>query len=275
MDQYKTVSYQISRRLTEAYSTSFSMSSRLFARSIRPDVYAIYGLVRMADEVVDTYDGSDDEKRSLLDMLEQETYLAIARRYSANPIVHAFALTAASYDIDQDLVEPFFDSMRMDIGGLYHPDNYQSYIYGSAEVVGLMCLKVFCRGDGALYEQLAPGARKLGSAYQKVNFLRDFAFDYSRLGRVYFPGVEYASFSDDQKDAIEREIADEFTVAGEYIAELPPTARRAVRASWIYYHELLEKIRNRTAKDITKTRVRVGTVRKLWFFAKVYLGIAK
>lgn len=275
MELYKTVSYDLSRRLTEAYSTSFSMSSRLFARSIRPDIYAIYGLVRVADEIVDTYDGSDDEKHALLDTLEQETYLAIERQYSANPIVHAFALTVASSRIDRVLIAPFFASMRMDIGRQYSSENYQEYIYGSAEVVGLMCLKVFCRGDDEQYEQLVPGARKLGSAYQKVNFLRDFAADYTQLERVYFPGVEFDSFSNEQKRAIEQEIESEFAVANEYIGKLPVTARRAVRASWVYYRELLKSIQKTSVKDLRSSRVRVNNARKLWLLIKVYLGLTR
>ncbi len=275
MELYRTVSYDLSRRLTKAYSTSFSMSSRLFAKSIRPDIYAIYGLVRIADEIVDSYDGSDDEKHILLDGLEQETYLAVDRQYSANPIVHAFALTAKGCSIDQTLIAPFFASMRMDIGRQYRPENYQEYIYGSAEVVGLMCLKVFCDGDDEQYHRLEPGARKLGSAYQKVNFLRDFAADYIQLERVYFPGVEFASFSDEQKREIEREIVSEFAEADDYIAKLPIVARRAVRASWAYYYELLKSIQKTTVTDLRLSRVRVNNGRKLWLLVKVYLGFAR
>lgn len=275
MELYRTVSYDLGRRLTKEYSTSFSMSSRLFAKSIRSDIYAIYSLVRIADEIVDSYDGSDDEKHILLDGLEQETYLAVERQYSANPIVHAFALTAKSCSIDQTLIAPFFASMRMDIGRQYRPQNYQEYIYGSAEVVGLMCLKVFCDGNDEQYQRLATGARKLGSAYQKVNFLRDFAADYKQLERVYFPGVEFDSFSDEQKRAIEQDIESEFVVANEYIGKLPVTARRAVLASWVYYRELLKAIQKTSVKDLRSSRARVSNARKLWLLVKVYLGFAR
>ena len=272
MELYKTVSYELSKQLTRGYSTSFSMSSRLFDASIRPDIYAVYGLVRLADEIVDTYDGSDDEKRVLLDALEAETYEAMARQYSTNPLVHAFALTAKRYDISRLLIAPFFVSMRMDIGHTYTSEQYEEYIYGSAEVVGLMCLKVFCGGDESRYHELEQGARMLGSAYQKVNFLRDFASDYAELGRVYFPDVQFETFSERQKRTIVQEIEREFSEAATYLDQLPKSAQKAVRTSRVYYRELLENIKKVSVDTLKTTRVRVNTSRKIWLLMRTAVG---
>lgn len=272
MDLFTRVAYDFCRKLTLAYSTSFGMSSRLFERSIRSDIYAIYALVRVADEIVDSFRGSDATKQQLLDEFERDVYSAIERQYSVNPTLHAFARTAKLNKIDQSIIRPFFESMRMDIGGNYTPEKYDEYIYGSAEVVGLMCLKVFCGTDEALYENLSEGARKLGSAYQKVNFLRDFAADYHELGRVYFPGVTYETFSDEQKQAIERDIEQEFNTAQSYIDQLPRSAQKAVRTSWVYYRELLRNIAATPVEVLKLQRVRIGWPRKLWLLVRVVAG---
>lgn len=275
MELYARSAYRISRLLTNAYSTSFGMSSRLFSAGLRPHIYAIYGLVRIADEIVDTYDGDTAAKRSLLDALEREAYRAMTRGYSVNPVVHAFALSANKFGIGQELIEPFFASMRLDIGNAYHPSQYEAYIYGSAEVVGLMCLKVFCAGDEGAYTKLEPGARALGRVYQKVNFLRDMAADYHELGRVYFPNVQFDTFSDDAKQAIEQTIRQDFAVAADYIDRLPLGARRAVRVSYRYYSELLERIARASADQVRASRIRVPGARKLWLFATDGLRGAK
>jgi phytoene synthase len=270
MDLYDTVAYQHAKDLTLAYSSSFGLSSRLFAAPIRKHIYAIYGLVRIADEIVDTYAAAG--AREVLDTLEQETYAAIKRQYSANPIVHAFAKTAHTYGITKQLIKPFFESMRMDLLPKTYTDaRYQVYIYGSAEVVGLMCLKVFCGGDEVFYDALAPGAQRLGAAYQKVNFLRDVRADYDLLGRTYFPGVAYDQFSDDEKAQIVSDIEADFDAAREVIHKLPPASRRAVATSYAYYHTLLDKLRETPIAAIKQERVRVSGAHKLWLMATTLL----
>lgn len=270
MELYTRTSYQLARALTERYSTSFSMSARLFSRTISTHIYAIYGLVRIADEIVDTYTGND--KRTILNELEKDVYRAILTGYSANPIVHAFAETARTYDIPESLVKPFFASMRMDITKKSHTDaSYRKYIYGSAEVVGLMCLKIFCAGNPELYNDLKAGAQSLGSAYQKINFLRDIGADAQSLGRWYFPEGSYKTFSNGLKQRIETEIAEEFDQALEYIIKLPIGSRKAVYASFVYYRLLEDEIRARSAKQLKETRIRVSDAKKLSVLIKLYM----
>lgn len=263
MDLYTSVSYRLSKQLTLRYSSSFGISSRLFSQTIQPHIFAIYGLVRIADEIVDTYRGAD--ARAILDQLETDTYTAIQSGYSANPIIHSFALTAATFTISDDLIAPFFSSMRMDIPpGSYTPDDYQSYIHGSAEVVGLMCLRVFCGGDQTQYDALCLGASALGAAYQKVNFLRDLAADYTELGRVYFPDVTYNTFDDAAKKLIIDDIRADFNIADSAIDALPQSSRVAVRVSYRYYTQLLRRLERTPAKDIKSARIRIATPYKLW-----------
>ncbi|PID31274.1 phytoene synthase [Candidatus Saccharibacteria bacterium] len=238
------------------------MASRLFDASVRPHIYAIYGMVRLADEIVDTYQGKDARQR--LDAFEREVMQACKSGYSTNPLLYAFGLSAREYDIDAQLIAPFFASMRSDIKKTsYTARQYADYIYGSAEVVGLMCLKVFVGGDEVAYERLAPGARALGSAYQKVNFLRDVADDYHGRGRMYFPGVTFARFDDAAKRAIEADIRAEFDRAKPAIEQLPRTARRAVMTSYLYYRRLLARIEAAPADTIKSRRMRVPTLEKL------------
>lgn len=261
MDLYDEVSRKAARQLTLAYSTSFGMASRLFSPSIRNDIYCIYGLVRIADEIVDTYRG--DGADTLLAGLEQQTYDAMDRGYSPDIIVHAFAGVARRYGIGENLVRAFFASMAMDLRpGRYDRKKYERYIYGSAEVIGLMCLRVFCDGDKARYDNLAVGARALGAAYQKVNFLRDLADDRGRLGRNYFPELQDEGLTETTKAAIVKDIDHDFSVAHGYIGELPPTARAAVRTSYRYYAELLAKLRRTPAEEIGRRRIRIGNRRK-------------
>lgn len=261
MDLYDSVSYAISKKLTLSYSTSFGLSSKLFSRKIRSHIYAVYGLVRIADEVVDTYTG--DEQLKILNNLEDEVYRAIKREYSPNPVIHSFAKTAKIFDIDKTLIAPFFSSMRIDIGNAYTTDKYIEYIYGSAEVVGLMCLKVFCGEKKEMYQSLEQGARSLGSAYQKVNFLRDFKKDHEELGRVYFPDIEYKSFKNSSKRAIEKDIKTDFENAKNSVVRLPIGSRVAVATSYSYYLELLTKIESCSAAEIKSRRVRINNFRKL------------
>ena len=274
MDLYSEVSYDVSKLVTQRYSTSFSMSTRLFDEKIRPAIYAVYGLVRIADEIVDSYRG--DDAKELLSRLEQDSYRAIKRGYDTNPIIHSFAVSAKQYGIDKELIEPFFKSMAMDLEPAEYTDTlYEQYIYGSAEVVGLMCLRVFCEGDAQKYTVLAPGARALGSAYQKVNFLRDIAADYKELGRLYFPGVHFETFDDGVKHAIITDIEKDFVVAREYISQLPHNSQKAVSLSYLYYSRLLIELTKTPAVSLKKQRVRIATVRKLVLLFGVMTGMKK
>ena len=266
MDLYTETSYQLSKILTLRYSTSFGSSTKLFATNLQPHIFAIYGLVRIADEIVDTYTGKD--KKQLLSQLEKETYMSLKTGYSTNPIVHAFALTAKQYGITKQLIAPFFNSMRMDLKPQkYSQKLYEKYIYGSAEVIGLMCLKVFVEGDKQQYAALAPGAKALGSAYQKVNFLRDIASDYADRGRVYFPGVFFDDFDDDTKHEILSDIKKDFHAAHASLNNLPKSAQKAVKLSYNYYYELLKKLEKTPAETLKKTRVRVPTAKKIYLRA--------
>ena len=261
MEQYTKAAYAASRIITDAYSTSFGLSIRLFDAPLRPHIYAIYGLVRIADEIVDTY--RKDDSKDLLNSLEQETYRALATGYSTNPIVQAFATTARRYAIDKQLIEPFFGSMRADLSPqTYDKKKYDAYIYGSAEVVGLMCLKAFLDDESA-YKKLASGARRLGAAYQKVNFLRDLAADADELHRWYFPAGSYESFDETQKQHIIADISADLKAGRAAIDKLPTSCRRAVLLSYKYYQTLLNKIERTSAEKLKHQRIRVPDVQKV------------
>jgi phytoene synthase len=261
MDLYTAVSYKLSRQLTLKYSTSFGISSLLFGRTVRRHIFAIYGLARIADEVVDTYRGVD--ALSVLDSLESNTLSALKSGYSTNPIIHSFAVTAIEYDIKDDLIAPFFASMRIDATpNGYSQDMYKEYIHGSAEVIGLMCLRVFCNNNQAQYKKLEQGAAALGAAYQKVNFLRDLAADYKELGRVYFPGVTFESFDIKTKQKIIRDIESDLKKADKAIRQLPRSSRVAVQVSRAYYGALLGRLENASAEHIKKSRIRVSDIKK-------------
>ena len=269
MDQYGRVAGQVSRLVTNSYSTSFGTATKLFPKAIRQDIYNIYGLVRIADEIVDTYLGSDAAQQ--LADLEQETYRALDSGYSANLIVHAFAQTARRYHIGRDLIKPFFYSMHLDtLPQHYTPKLYAQYIEGSAEVVGLMCLKVFVTTE-AEYLHLEPGARALGAAFQKVNFLRDLAADQANLQRYYFPGSSFALFNDTVKADIVRDITADFAVAKQAIAQLPASARPAVSAAYTYYMRLLSKLQAASAADLLSTRIRLNNAVKLGLLGKTVI----
>jgi len=269
VELYNQASYKASKLITNEYSTSFGLSIRLFEASLRPHIYAIYGLVRIADEVVDTYTGKDRLK--VLNDLEKQTMAAIITGYSTNPIIHAFALTAQKYDIDGSLIAPFFESMRMDITPqVFDQELYDTYIYGSAEVVGLMCLKVFT-DDIKRYNQLEKGAGKLGAAYQKINFLRDIAADAEGLGRWYFPISSFATFDDKAKNAIVRDIEKDLAAAKKAITKLPDSSQKAVSLSYQYYSELLKKIKLTPATQLRQKRIRVNNLQKAILFARTSL----
>ena len=261
MDQYTTISYKTSKLVTNAYSTSFGLSIRLFAPPLRRHIYAVYGLVRVADEIVDTYKGT--EQRELLDSFEAETERALITGYSTNPVIHAFAQTARTYAISSDLLIPFFESMRMDLTPQkFNQHTYEAYIYGSAEVVGLMCLKIFTTNQDQ-YNSLSEAAKKLGSAYQKVNFLRDIAADTDQLGRWYFPLSSKDTFDEKAKNIIILDIEKDFLAGRRGIDTLPASSQKAVRLSYDYYQGLLKKIQQTAASDLLQKRVRINNPKKL------------
>lgn len=269
MELYTSTSYKLAEELTKAYSTSFSMSSRLFDAPTSKHIYAIYGLVRVADEIVDTYMG--DSTLAMLDQLEAHVLEQLQSKvpFSTNPIVHAFVTTAQRFDIDTNLIQPFFQSMRTDITkSTFSQTEYSEYIYGSAEVIGLMCLRVFTGGNNNTYKSLEFGAKALGSAYQKVNFLRDIKADFDDRGRVYFPTITYESFNDTQKRSIETDIACDFENARKALDQLPANARRAVKTSFEYYWQLFQILKKASAEELKAKRLRVPTALKLALYAK-------
>lgn len=271
MEQYTAISYKVSNLVTNAYSTSFGLSIRLFHPSLRSHIYAVYGLVRIADEIVDTYVGAD--QRELLDTLEDETIRALQSGYSTNPIVHAFVQTARTYQITNDILAPFFESMRMDLTPkTFDQHTYEKYIYGSAEVVGLMCLKIFTTSQKQ-YDTLKDAAKKLGSAYQKVNFLRDIATDADELGRWYFPNSSKETFDETIKQAIIIDIEEDFLAGSQGITALPISSQKAVRLSYNYYLQLLKKIKRTPASDLLQRRVRINDPQKIVLLVRTVLNV--
>lgn len=274
MELYDNMSFEASRLIMQGYSTSFSRSSRLFPAPMRRSIYAIYGIVRIADEIVDGYKGGD--ALTLLDELERDIFRAVTNGYSPNPVVHAFALTAKKFDIDMSLIKPFFDSMRMDLETMHYTEKrYKTYIYGSAEVVGLMCLKVFVNNDNQLYNELRSQACHLGAAYQKINFLRDLAADSKELGRFYFPGYTFESFDERGKYAVISDIKNDLAVAARAIAKLPVGARKATRLSSSYYSALLSKLERTPIEVIKSKRIRVPTLHKTWLYVSLIPGLSR
>lgn len=259
---YHKTSYECSKVITQRYSTSFSLGIKTLSPEFRDPIYAIYGMVRLADEIVDTFHGYPKEQ--LLDAFKQDTMQAIASGISLNPALHSFQQTVNQYQIPLDLINAFFDSMYMDLKDIQYDANlYQTYIYGSAEVVGLMCLKVFCKDNPALYEQLKAPARSLGAAFQKVNFLRDIKDDYNGLGRMYFPNVNFNVISGREKQEIEEDILRDFQLAYEGIMQLPEGAKCGVLLAYKYYLRLFEKIRNTSVDHLKSARIRVNNLHKI------------
>lgn len=258
---FDTLSVQVSKKVTRTYSTSFSLGIYFLHGHLRDHIYAIYGFVRLADEIVDSFEGYD--KRYLLSNFKQETYDAIERGISANPVLHSFQQTVHHFDIPHDLIEAFFHSMEMDLDRMsYSSEEYEKYIFGSAEVVGLMCLNVFTEGNQKMYEELKPYAMRLGSAFQKVNFLRDLKEDYYVLGRVYFPKLDLTDFTDQSKRQIEDEIQDDFDIALKGIRQLPVSAKGGVYLAYVTYRSLFKKIRRLPANQILNGRVRINNSKK-------------
>ena len=267
MQLFEDVSLDCSRNTTEKYSTSFSSSIKLLGASLQQPIYNIYGFVRFADEIVDTF--HDYDKQRLFDEFKEATYQAIDRKISLNPILHSFQLTVNKYNIDKELIEAFLHSMQLDLGKKqYDKSGYEEYIYGSAEVVGLMCLYVFCNGNKELYEELKPGARSLGAAFQKVNFLRDLKADYNGLDRIYFPGCDFKNFTQSDKLAIEADIQKDFDASYEAILKLPLHARFGVYVAYKYYLSLFNKIKKLQPQRILHERVRIPDYTKLFILAK-------
>ncbi len=259
-----------SKATTHLYSTSFGSAIKLLHKDLRQPIYNIYGLVRFADEIVDTF--HDYNKQVLIAEFKRDTYLAIERGISLNPILHSFQETVNKYKIDRDLIDAFFKSMEFDLDkSAYNETGYKEYIYGSAEVVGLMCLFVFCEGNKEQYEKLRPAAQRLGAAFQKVNFLRDIKADYEQLSRTYFPGIDFSNFSVESKKAIEEDIALDFKNAYEGILDLPVKARFGVYVAYKYYLTLFKKIKHTTPNRILDTRIRIPNSQKVYIVAKAGL----
>ena len=267
MDLFHELSQQCSKATTKKYSTSFSSAIKLLHNDLRNPIYNIYGFVRFADEIVDTFHQHD--KANLLAEFKTETYNAIERRISLNPILHSFQLTVNQYQIVPELIEAFFHSMEMDLTkATYSCEDYKEYIYGSAEVVGLMCLYIFCEGNKEMYSKLKPYAQSLGAAFQKVNFLRDVKSDYQQLSRTYFPGVDFDNFTACVKKQIEDDIAADFTKAYEGIVQLPAKARFGVYVAYKYYLSLFKKIKKTNAENILDQRIRIPNYGKALIVAK-------
>ena len=270
MHLFHTLSQECSKLTTEKYSTSFSSAIRLLHASLRPSIYNIYGLVRFADEIVDTF--HEHDKSQLLTQFKMETYQAIQQKISLNPILHSFQITVNKYKIDTGLIEAFFNSMELDLNkNKYDLSGYKQYIYGSAEVVGLMCLYVFCDGDKAMYEKLKPGAQALGAAFQKVNFLRDLKADYQELNRTYFPGVDFRNFTPAMKQQIEADIAADFEKAYQGILQLPVKARFGVYVAYKYYLSLFKKIKKSQPSILLQNRVRIPNYSKAFILMRAGL----
>jgi len=267
---FDNVSLRCSKLTTKAYSTSFSLGIRCLDKSLRDPIYAIYGFVRFADEIVDTF--HDYDKQTLLHRFKDDTYTAIREGISLNPILNSFQATVNKYQIQYELIEQFLKSMEMDLTQKqYDSTELKEYILGSAEVVGLMCLRVFCEGNNEQYLQLKPFAMSLGSAFQKINFLRDFNADYIGLGRTYFPGIDLSHFNETCKAEIEKSIADDFHQGYLGIKQLPRTSRFGVYIAYVYYLALFKKIKSTPSEMILKCRIRIRNRDKARLLAYSFL----
>jgi len=269
---FDKVSYRCGHEVTTAYSTSFSLAVKMLSPKIQKDIYAIYGFVRLADEIVDTF--HDYDKRQLLDEFEQDLDHALERRISLNPILNAFQDVVYRHGIDYELIAHFMKSMRADLDKTEYLslEEYEAYIYGSADVVGLMCLKVFVQGDKEKYDALKAPAMKLGSAFQKVNFLRDIKDDAENLHRSYFPHIKGDEINPEAKEQIIAEISSDFEEAREGIAKLPIEARFGVYTAYVYYKNLLRKLTRTRASEIRKKRIRVSNPMKMFLLTKSFVN---
>lgn len=269
---FDTVSFDCSQNVTKTYSTSFSSAVKMLAPSIRQDIYNIYGFVRFADEIVDSF--HDYNKELLFDLFEKDLESAIGNKISLNPILNSFQHTVNQYAIPKELIDSFMTSMRLDLTKTAYQtkEEYDEYIYGSADVVGLMCLKVFVNGDSKKYEELKESAMRLGSAFQKVNFLRDLKADYEDLSRTYFPNTDLSQLNETSKMEIISEIEEDFRIGFSGIVNLPIEAKFGVYTAYIYYKKLLLKLKNTPSLEIKNTRIRVSDYQKIQLLTKCYFS---
>lgn len=254
---FDVVSKKASKITTNTYSTSFSLGIKFFNRRFHDPIYAVYGFVRLADEIVDSFHGYD--KKTLLDRFRQDTYEAIDEKISLNPILNNFQWAVNKYNIERELIDKFLESMEMDLEMInYDNESFKNYIVGSAEVVGLMCLRVFCEGNNQRFDELKEPAMKLGSAFQKVNFLRDLKNDYHLLGRSYFPDIDLQRFDDLTKKRIEEDILQDFNAGLSGIRRLPKEARFGVYIAYVYFYNLFQKIKGISSSRIFMERIRIS-----------------
>lgn len=269
-DLFDKVSLKSSKMVTNAYSTSFSLGIKFLSNRFHDPIYSVYGFVRFADEIVDSF--HDFNKKELLADFRKQTYAAIEQKISLNPILNSFQNAVNQYKIPIELIDTFLDSMEMDLENIeYDRSAYEKYILGSAEVVGLMCLKVFLEGDEETYLKLKPEAMALGSAFQKINFLRDLNADYDKLGRTYFPGVDLKEFNDETKRQIEEEIEEDFYQGYLGIKKLPKSARFGVYVAYVYYYSLFTKIKSTPSSAILQQRIRIPNNQKFALLFKSYI----
>ncbi|MHC1705054.1 MAG: phytoene/squalene synthase family protein [Tenuifilaceae bacterium] len=268
MQLYFKTTYNISKLITKSYSTSFSMATSLFDKEMRDAIYSIYGFVRFADEIVDTF--HDYDKDYLLNKFEKDYYDAIKQGISLNPVLQSFQQTVKKYGISDDHIQSFLTSMKNDLvkNNYINKKESENYIYGSADVVGLMCLKVFCNGDDNLYQELEYPARKLGSAFQKVNFLRDLKNDIEILDRRYFPEIQNERFDEVSKIKVIKDIENDFDAAFIGIKKLPKRSKLAVLIAYFYYKNLLEKIKRTSASRIIESRISISKTKKIYLLFK-------
>ena len=270
---YHKTTFKLSKVITRSYSTSFSLGISVFAPAYKDAIYAVYGYVRLADEIVDSF--HNHNKRDLLEEFRKETFRAIESGISTNPVINAFQITVNKYGIDREYIDAFLNSMKWDLDNSYYErKHYDNYIYGSAEVVGLMCLRVFCNNDEKLFHELLQPAKSLGSAFQKVNFLRDIKSDIEERGRIYLPGVDHAvKINNENKKILEQNIEKEFKNALAGIKKLPPGVRLGVYSAYLYYLILFKKIKNHDVDELLRTRVRISNWTKLALLVKSLIEV--
>jgi phytoene synthase len=270
MNLFDETCFECSKVITTKYSTSFSKGIMAFDKRFRYPIYAIYGFVRYADEIVDTF--HDYDKQQLIADFRAQTFVAIRHKISLNPVLQSFQQVVNLYKIEDELIDAFLHSMEMDLDKTaYDTEGYQKYIYGSAEVVGLMCLRVFCENSENLYQQLVPMARSLGAAFQKINFLRDVKSDFEERGRTYFPSIDFTRFTEQDKQDIEADIEKDFDDAFEGIKLLPRGTRLGVYIAYVYYRQLFKKISRTPASVILQKRIRVSDTHKMALYFKAVL----
>jgi len=269
---FDTVSFECSKNVTKSYSTSFSTAVKMLSPNIRQDIYNIYGFVRFADEIVDSF--HEYNKEHLFELFENDLKLALENKISLNPVLNSFQHTVHNYQIPIELIQAFMKSMKMDLVKSKYATfaEYNEYIYGSADVVGLMCLKVFVNGDQEKYNQLEHSAMRLGSAFQKVNFLRDLKADHEELNRTYFPNTDLSQLNEESKNEIIKEIEADFAAGYQGIVQLPIEAKFGVYTAYIYYRKLLTKLKKTPSLEIKNTRVRVSDYQKIGLLARCYVN---